>query len=97
MMGIVAVAFIAARISRADGNDDVNFETDQFGCKVRQPIESPFGISVLNDNVFSFDIPKLAQPLTKCCDPKRNERRGGRDQKSYPGNSRRLLRVRLES
>ena len=47
----------SSSIRRADGNDDVHFETDQFGCKVRQPIESPFCISVLNDNVFSFDYP----------------------------------------
>ena len=66
---------------------------DQFGCKVRQPFEFPFCISVLNDNVFSFDIAKLAQPLAKCFDPGRKEGRGGRDQNSYPGNSRRLLRL----
>ena len=66
---------------------------DQFGCKVRQPFEFPFRISVLNDNVFSFDIAKLAQPLAQCFDPGRIEGRGGRDQNSYPGNSRRLLRL----
>ena len=70
-MGIVALAFLAAKIARAGGDDDVNFETDQFGCKVRQPFEFPFRISVLNDNVFSFDVPKLAQPLAKCFDPGR--------------------------
>ena len=73
-MGIVALAFLAAKIARAGGDDDVNFETDQFGCKVRQPFEFPFCISVLNDNVFPFDIAKLAQPLAKCFDPGRNER-----------------------
>ena len=92
-MGIVALAFLAAKIARAGGDDDVNFETDQFGCKVRQPFAFPFCISVLNDNVFSFDIAKLAQPLAKCFDPGRIEGRGGRDQNSYPGNSRRLLRL----
>ena len=92
-MGIVALAFLAAKIARAGGDDDVNFETDQLGCKVRQPFEFPFCISVLNDNVFSFDIAKLAQPLAKCFDPGRKEGRGGRDQNSYPGNSRRLLRL----
>ncbi len=92
-MGIVALAFLAAKIAGAGGDDDVNFETDQLGCKVRQPFEFPFCISVLNDNVFSFDIAKLAQPLAKCFDPGRKEGRGGRDQNSYPGNSRRLLRL----
>ena len=93
-MGIVALAFLAAKTAwLPDGDDDVNFETDQFGCKVRQPFEFPFCISVLNDNVFSFDIAKLAQPLAQCFDPGRKGGRGGRDQNSYPGNSRRLLRL----
>ena len=93
-MGIVALAFLAAKRSAgAGGDDDVNFELDQFGCKVRQPFAFPFCISVLNDNVFSFDIAKLAQPLAKCFDPGRKEGRGGRAQNSYPGNSRRLLRL----
>ncbi len=72
-MGIVALAFLAAKIAGPDGDDDVNFETDQFGCKVRQPFEFPFCISVLNDNVFPFDIAKLAQPLAKCFDPGRKK------------------------
>ena len=96
-MGIVALAFLAAKIAGAGGDDDVNFETDQFGCKVRQPFEFPFCISVLNDNVFPFDIAKLAQPLAKCFDPGRKDGRGGRDQNSYPGNSRRLLRLGFNS
>ena len=77
-MGIVALAFLAAKVALAgSGDDDVNFETDQFGCKVRQPFAFPFRISILNDNVFSFDIAKLAQPLAKCFDPGRIEGRGG--------------------
>ena len=92
-MGIVALAFLAAKHPGLRGDDDVNFETDQLGCKVRQPFELPFRISVLNDNVFPFDIAKLAQPLAKCFDPGRIEGRGGPEQNSYPGNSRRLLRL----
>ena len=81
-MGIVAVAFLAAQNSpRGGGDDDVNFETDQFGCKVRQPFEFPVCISVLNDNVFSFDIAKLAQPSAKCFDLGRLDGRvGGRSE-----------------
>ena len=92
-MGIVALAFLAAKIVGPAGDDDVNFETNQFGCKVRQPFEFPFCISVLNDNVFPFDIAKLAQPLAKCFDPGRLEGRGAPAQDSYPGYSRRLLRL----
>jgi len=35
----------------------------------------------------------LAQPLAKCFDPGRIQGRGGSDQNSYSGNSRRLLRL----
>jgi hypothetical protein len=50
-------------------------------------------MSVLDDNVFSFDIAKLAQPSAKCFDPGRKEGRGGPAQNSYPVNARRLLRL----
>ena len=95
-MGIVALAFLAAKAVAAGGDDDINFETDQLGCKVRQPFEFPIRISVLNENVFSFDIAKLAQPLAQCFDPEQIGGRGARDQNSYPGNSRRLLRLGAE-
>ena len=85
-MGIVALAFLAAKVAAgAGGDDDVNFETDQFGCKVRQPFAFPFCISVLNDNVLSFDIAKLAQPLAKCFDPGRMTDAEAAAQNSYPG------------
>ena len=84
-MGIVALAFLAVETALTSGDNDVNSETDQLGCKVGQLFEFPFCISVLNDKVFSFDIAKLAQPLAKCFEPGRIEGRGGRDQNSYPG------------
>ena len=92
-MGIVALAFLAAKTAELTVTMTLNFETDQLDCKLWQPFEFPFCISVLNDNVFPFDIAKLAQPLAKCFEPGRNVGRGGRGQKSYPGNSRRLLRL----
>ena len=92
-MGIVGLAFLAAKIAAGEkATMTVNFETNQFSCQVRQPFAFPFCISILNDNVFSFDIAKLTQPLAKCFDSWRNVGRGGPGQNSYPGNSRRLLR-----
>ena len=57
---------LGSKSSRTSSHDHVNFEKDQFGCQIRQPFEFPFGISVLKDNVFLFDIAKLSQPLAKC-------------------------------
>src|SRR5215813_5099759 len=92
-MGIVGLAFLAAKIAAGEkATMTSTFETDQFGCKVRQPFAFPVCIAVLNDNVFFFDVPKLTQPLAKCFDPGRNVGCGGPGQNSYPGNSRRLLR-----
>ena len=36
-------------------------ETHQLGRKLREPIPLPFRISILNDDVLSFDVAKLAQ------------------------------------
>jgi hypothetical protein len=90
-MGIVALAFLAAKAAWVGAVTMTSTWRDQFGCKVRQPFEFSFRISVVNDNVFSFDIAKLAQPLAQCFDPGRIEGRGGRDQNSYPWDFLRLL------
>ena len=50
----------------AGSDNEINFKTNQVGCKVRQPFEFPFCKSVLDDNIFPFDIAKLAQPLAEC-------------------------------
>ena len=78
-MGIVALAFLAAEVPPAGGDDDVNLETHQFGCEVRQPIEFPICIAKLNDDVFTFDIAELAQTAggTPRCGRGRVEGRGG--------------------
>src|SRR5215510_8984050 len=46
-------------------HDDINLETHQLGRKPRDPIILPFGISVLDDDVLSFYVTKLAQSQPK--------------------------------
>ena len=67
-MGIVLVAFLAARISRVPScyHDDINLETHQLGRKLREPIALPLRISVLDGDVLSFYVATLAQSQPNC-------------------------------
>ena len=67
-MGIVLVAFLAARITRVPScyHDDINLETHQLGGKLREPIGLPLRISVLDGDVLSFYVAKLAQSQPNC-------------------------------
>ena len=67
-MGIVLVAFLAARIARSppDYQDDINLETHQLGRELREPIELPLRISVLDGDVLSFYVATLAQSQPNC-------------------------------
>ena len=67
-MGIVLVAFLAARIVLVPScyHDDINLETHQLSRKLRGPIELPLRISVLDGNVLSFYVAKIAQSQPNC-------------------------------
>ena len=67
-MGIVLVAFLAARIGHGSAcyHDDINLETHQLGRKLREPIGLPLRISVLDGDVLSFYVAKLAQSQPNC-------------------------------
>ena len=67
-MGIVLVAFLAAWISESSScyHDDINLETHQLGRKLREPINLPLRISVLDGDVLSFYIATLAQSQPNC-------------------------------
>ena len=45
------------------GHDDVDLDMDQLGRERGEAIEFSLCISILNDNVFPLDVPKLAQTL----------------------------------
>ena len=57
-------------------NDDVYFETHQFGGKRGEAVQFSLCISPLNDNVFPLHVSKLAQTLPECLDAGRRERKG---------------------
>ena len=62
-MGIVLVAFLAARVATDPGDDHIDLETHEFGRKVGKAIGISLRISILNDNVFPLHVAKLAQTL----------------------------------
>jgi hypothetical protein len=47
--------------SHIRNHDDINLETHQLGRKLREPILFPISISVLDGDVLSFYVAKLAQ------------------------------------
>src|SRR5215475_5696012 len=47
-------------------HDDINLETHQVGRKLRKPIRLTLPISVLDDDVLSFYVAKLAQSQPDC-------------------------------
>ena len=46
----------------------VYFQTNQFRRKLIQAIYLSTGISILDDKIFPFRVPKLKQALAKCVD-----------------------------
>ena len=64
-MGIVLVAFCAARPEREFDDDDINVETDQFAGQSRKPFDFRVGCSDLYDDVLTIEIPEFAQSLTE--------------------------------
>ena len=62
-MGIVLVAFLAARMSGRPSrhHDDINLQPYELGRKLRELIELPLRIAVLGGDVLSFYVATLAQ------------------------------------
>jgi hypothetical protein len=63
MMGIVLVAFFAARTQRvATGNhDEINVETDQLSRNRWSPLGVPLGISVLDSDGLPVNVTQFTQ------------------------------------
>ena len=65
-MGIVLVAFLAARASAVAGRDDyVNFETDQLISQGGEPVELIISVSILESYVLALNIAELTERLPK--------------------------------
>ena len=67
--------------------DHVDVPADEFGRESRQLIDG-FRPHRLHDNVFAFDVAKLAQRGAKHLDTASGSSRGPEHQRPYPRNSR---------
>jgi hypothetical protein len=65
-IGIDVVASLGERRLRTHRNDHVNLKPDQLCRKIGEPVKLSFREPVLDDDVLSLDIAKLAQPLPEC-------------------------------
>jgi hypothetical protein len=50
---------------RTARDDDIHLETHEFRRKASQLVSLSLSVSILNHNIFSFYVPKLAQTLTE--------------------------------
>jgi hypothetical protein len=82
------------RISRNGCDDDVNLQTDEIGCKVREAIASTLRIAVLEADVLSFNPSEVAETEPECLVPECGIGRRIWREKSYPGDFCRRLRAR---
>ena len=80
MMGIVFVAFLAARapLPAAARNDDVNFATDQLSREVGEPVNFSCGVAVLDNDILALDVAEVTQTLLEGLDAGRGSQRGCR-------------------
>jgi hypothetical protein len=77
-------SFDGASDRRPSRDNHVDVQTNEFGDERREAICSSFRPQFLDDNVFSFDVPKRAQSPTKCIDADRGTGSRPTAQKSYP-------------
>jgi len=78
--------------SRTGRNYDIDLQLHKLGRKLGHTIRISFGRSPLNNNIFSLDVPKLAQALEEGLGTLRESKKGGDSEKSYARDFRRLLR-----
>jgi hypothetical protein len=74
-------------------DDDVNLETDEIDCEVRDAIASPLRIAVLDADVLALDPSEVAETEPECLVPERGIGRREWREKSYPGDSCQSLRA----
>lgn len=77
---------------RAAAHDEVYLEVNQLGCEARQPIGFAFRGTVLDDNVLSLHVPKVAEALPECADAGGVGCQGSSAQEAYPRDFRLLRR-----
>ncbi len=58
--------FGSQRSGTSGSDDDINLETDEIGCEVREAITTTLRIAVLDGDVLALDPSEVAEPLTEC-------------------------------
>jgi hypothetical protein len=74
-------------------DDDVNLETDEIVCKVREAIASTLRMAILDADVLSLDPSEVAETALECLVPERGVGRRVWREQSYPADSCRRLRA----
>ena len=74
-------------------NNDIDFKLVQFGQKMWKTLGRPFGPASLNDDAFTFDIPRVAQTLTECFEIGGRDGRRCRTYETDSGDFRWILRL----
>ena len=92
-IGIVLGRFLAAGSLDFPGYDHVHLEMHEFGHKARHPIQFPFSIAILNNDVFPLNIAEIPQPLAGMLDRDLGLLASVLPGQTYPRDFRRLLRV----
>jgi hypothetical protein len=64
-IGIVEVAFFAARRIGVDGHDQIDLAADEIGGQGGQPIGATLRVTSFDRHILSLDIAGLAQALAK--------------------------------
>src|SRR5262245_20562895 len=72
-------------------HEDINFETDELRCQIREPFLPPLGMALDDDDVLSFDLPVSAESTPRSLAPALVEFRRIRRQKADPPNLPGLL------
>jgi hypothetical protein len=80
-------------IGGSSSDDDVNLETDEIGCKLREAIASTLSIAVLDADVLALDPSEVAETEPECLVPERGIGRRKWREQSYPADFRRCLRA----
>ena len=74
-------------------DDDVNLETDEIGCEVREAIAPALRIAVLDADVLALEPSEVAQALPECLVPERGIGRREYREQPYAGDFGRRLRA----
>src|SRR6266849_8581041 len=74
-------------------DEDIDLETGQLSCQLRELFKLSSGISLLDEEGFAFQVPRLPQPLLKRGEARPFPIKRGGGEKTDPRDCLRLLRL----